>query len=201
MKLFELLERQEPKIDFRPRQIKNIDVLKAGTMGQGLQAVVGKTKGNTVIKKAAIYGNNDAYLQYVALIAEHQDNPFFPQIYSAKVFQEAPPEDVKGYAKGQMYLVVHMERLHEINNPKIKDAVEEQAKRLGIGSLEDVTLDDEYDRKSIAGDTNNPQLKEALELMEPLFQYYGSDMHLGNWMVRLTSTGPQLVFADPFFGA
>lgn len=170
-------------------------------MGSGLQATVSKTKSNTVVKKASvsndIHPERDAYVQYVKLVSENQGNPFFPHIYKARLFKQQPEE---GAEIGRMYIVVHMERFHEMRDEKISDSIQELVKSLGIGNLTDRSFDDSASRFAIAEETSNPQLRDAIFLMEPLFQQFGSDLHIGNFMVRLTSTGPQLVFADPFIG-
>jgi hypothetical protein len=194
MKVFELLE-YDTKIDLTPRQVqRSIDVTKGGELGSGFQAWVGKTKSNTAIKKAKIPSRNpenSAYVQFVKLVSEHQDNPFFPRIYSAKLLQEP---------LGDQFLIVHMEKLYPIEHPKIRFNVKEMSKLLKLPNIfTDFSVDRPEIRKEIAEKTKNPKLKEALELLEPMFVKYGSDMHRENWMVRLTSIGPQIVIADPFY--
>jgi hypothetical protein len=51
-------------------------------------------------------------------------------------------------------------------------------------------------RLNIYKNTRDPQLKQAMKLMEPLFNNYIEDMHEGNVMLRLEPT-PHLVFIDP----
>lgn len=191
MKLTDLFEADKTILNLTPRSVQSLDVLKGKMLGQGMQAVaVRHPKSKTVIKKVNITGDEDPAVKYVKLIANHQNNPFFPRIYSAKVYRLRD--------NGQLIMVMHMERLHEWDTPQLQDATRQSAEHLGF-ELSDFTLDDFDDRERIATATKNPKLKEALRLMEPLFQQFGSDLHEANWMVRLTSTGPQLVFADPFF--
>jgi hypothetical protein len=38
-----------------------------------------------------------------------------------------------------------------------------------------------------------------MKLLYPYWKKYGNDMHEGNWMLRLSSHGPQLVALDPFY--
>jgi hypothetical protein len=52
------------------------------------------------------------------------------------------------------------------------------------------------DRKRIYNTTQDVQLKQAIRLLEPLFNSYYPDMHEGNIMLRLNPT-PHLVFIDP----
>ncbi len=197
VKLKELLE-ADTTLNLTPRNVKRVNTGKMKSAGGGLQASVHKTKSNTVVKKAYIPNANpedDAYVKYVKLISEHQGNPFFPRIYSAKMYQEDP---VEGAELGKVYLVVHMERLQELTGKKITDTAQELIRSLGINGLTDNSFDNTASRFSIAEETTNPQLRDAIFLMEPLFREFGSDLHVGNFMLRLTSTGPQLVFADPF---
>ena len=45
--------------------------------------------------------------------------------------------------------------------------------------------------------TNDPYLKEALRLLEPIFNRGNADLHFQNMMVRLKSGNEQLVLMDP----
>ena len=62
-------------------------------------------------------------------------------------------------------------------------------------------LDDADFRKDLVANTNNPKFKEAMNLLEPFLSGSVpgviSDMHAGNWMLRLTGHGPHLVISDP----
>jgi hypothetical protein len=160
---------------------------------------------HVVVKTADVYEpDTDPYVNFVKIAMEHQDNPFFPKIYKAKLVRVGD----------HMYqLVLTMERLQESANPKIADAVVENFKRLGFPQdIADTTTEEKdtitivkirawlrshSNRRQLAKDTPNPQFSEALTLLEPLLKRFENDMHAHNWMVRLTSSGPQLVIIDP----
>jgi len=160
---------------------------------------------NVVVKSAYVKDpKTDGYLKFIRLVQEHQDNPFFPKIYKAKMIKHSKYE---GYD-----LILTMERLHEANDPKISDAVVQNFERLGLPSniaasttkkgYESVTasrkwLEDSSNRQELAKNTPNPKFREALNILEPLLAGSNNDLHARNWMVRLTSSGPQLVVIDP----
>lgn len=181
-------------------------------IGVGLQAQVFEPpslqKANKVVKIARILTEtpeDDGYLKYVNLVLDHPDNPFFPKIYFAKLYQVKNKE---------ASLMVELERLHEVTGERLIDVAREQFSRLGFkedvlimvnnslqGGRISELLDDAGFRKDLVTNSNNPKFKEAMTLLEPLLS--GSvpgvinDMHAGNWMLRLTGHGPHLVISDP----
>ncbi len=203
MKIQELMNQTTPqtKNEF---QSPNSDIL-----GSGMQAKVYQHPNHTdrVVKVVKLFNpRTDAYTNFVRLIVKHQDNPFFPRIFSAKIHEM--PNDADGALPYRLIIV--MEKLHPVDSEKLQDATIESLWRLGINT--DSWSDDElYDavlnvkmafnnsdrRKKLAAETNNPQFKEALELLEPYFEAFGTDMHIGNIMIRLTGSGPQIVLIDP----
>ena len=46
--------------------------------------------------------------------------------------------------------------------------------------------------------SQNPEFKEALNILKQWENNFHYDLHAGNWMFRLTSVGPNLVLLDPF---
>jgi len=199
-------------IDFKGRKYLPIS---GDLAGEGVQARVYKTGIGTVTKVAVIdrdAGLHDSAVKFLELILKHQDNPFFPRIYHAKIY-----EDKTGERKHNI-LVVQMEKLVPLKSPKIRDSVVEMMRRLGIheppSRHDKETFIDSIDYnlaqfnvgvwrdddkfKDILRRTTNPKFKEAFELMHDGFELFGTDLHSGNMMVRLTSSGPQLVVIDPF---
>lgn len=182
-------------------------------IGGGLQADVyappSLQKSNKVVKVARMLVDpeDDGYLKYVNLVLDHPDNPFFPKIYFAKMYQVGADSDY-------FYLMVELERLHEVTEKRLIDVAREQFSRLGFeedvleivnnsvrGGRISELLDDADFRTYLVKNSNNPKFKEAMILLEPLlsgkFPGVVNDMHVGNWMLRLTGHGPQLVISDP----
>jgi hypothetical protein len=52
-------------------------------------------------------------------------------------------------------------------------------------------------RRKLFHQSRNVQFKQALQILEPLFVKYDSDIHFNNMMLRHSLQGPQLVFLDP----
>jgi hypothetical protein len=201
--------------------------------GQGVQAMVYHTGQGVVTKMAIIHnevGESDPTLIFLKLILQHRDNPFFPKIYHAKIYEDKTGE------QSHKLLLIQMEKLTSIENPKMHDVVMELFQRLGLISQDRIQkiqrrgiqqkndletirhatlynaaigIDDLTDRwasktkkdklkAQVFKTAKNPKFKQAIQILEPYMQEYGSDMHEGNWMVRLTGAGPQLVIIDPF---
>lgn len=178
--------------------------IKAGSAGSGQQAEVYgfRTRPNSVTKVAKLTGLDDPYLDFVATITQHQNNPFFPQIQSAKILE----------FYDEYWLAVQMEKLQPMSGDTQAAAVK-ALQTLGIdprdmdpsvwgtdtqdGNLKQMFGNAKY-RKELADNTKNPQFKEALQILEPAFQQFGSDMHDKNLMVRSSGKGSQIVLIDPF---
>ena len=181
----------------------------------GVQGAAWDHGPGTVIKQAYITGPHDPYLQFIKIIEQHQDNPFFPKIYSSNMVEAEvegkDPEDI---------LVLKMEKLHPITHPKLRSSAKRIYQSLGfeltpqdertIAAIKDrdpnITIKIlnnkmkglfKGQRPKEGFDTLNPQFVEALRILGPLVRKLGSDMHEGNMMFRLTSVGPQLVILDP----
>lgn len=209
-------------IEKETRMVGNIPVVivkrapfmsaRGNLIGVGIQAQVFEPpslqKANKVVKIARILTEtpeDDGYLKYVNLVLDHPDNPFFPKIYFAKLYQVKNKE---------AFLMVELERLHEVTGERLIDVAREQFSRLGFkedvlkminnsvegGRISDL-LDDKSFRRQLIADSNNPKFKEAMNLLEPLLSGSVSgvsgDLHAGNWMLRLTAHGPHLVISDP----
>ena len=179
---------------------------KSGQTGKsGVQAKVFRhPKDPTKVVKYADLGRedpaHDGYVRYINTILKHQNNPFFPRIYNAKIVH---------HSSGKATLVVVMEKLHfTFDTPALQDSGAAIIQSLGIDLEDPLNANDGYallyyfdsssKREELRNATKNPKLKEALSIMEPFFDLYGSDQHNENVAFRLTKVGPQLVFADPF---
>lgn len=225
MKLHELLIEKidlskSTPIDFRGRQWIPVS---GHAIGSGVQARAYHTGTGMVTKVAVLdedLGLNDPAVKFLDLILQHQDNPFFPKIYHARVYR-----DKEGAA--DPILIVQMEKLTPLTDEKIVDAASGLLDQLGIGTKEmspafkkhvsqygkptanvltktsalKQKLQGAFQEKDItklASRSKNPQFREAIKVLAPAMLKYGVDLHHGNWMVRLTGAGPQLVIIDPF---
>ena len=165
---------------------------KSEELGHGTAAVAFKGKGPNVVNKTSYHASpDDGYIQYIKTVMKHQDNPFFPKIYNAKLYKE-----------GDTYaLNMQLERLYSVKNPKINDAVRHMFKEVGLDydtydteNWDDVKWVRQIQVKNVH---RNPKFARAVNILIPHLRRFGSDLHRENLMVRLTGAGPQLVITDP----
>lgn len=131
MKLCELLNEdniKNVKVKYLPNIGANTDKI-----GSGAEAEVyaGRDSG-TIIKELWIKESTktSATYQYIDMVMSHQDNPFFPRIYNAKLY-------TRHVGKGHSKLVIHMERLQTFNSAKTEHLLPQLLDQLGI-SADDV---------------------------------------------------------------
>lgn len=203
MKLYELVKRRK-KLSLKLPNLKHIEKI-----GQGAEASVFSTKSpNSIIKVIPLKNLDSSYLEFIDAIMDHQDNPYFPKIHKAVVHNTL---------KGPV-LILSMEKLHKLNDPKLQDSIKhlfssifgispEQWEEslysfhkghLSFSDLGHLAMIGGYDSvKDMLTQTKDPKLIEAYQILAPLIAKYGDDLHNDNIMVRLTGTGPQLVLVDP----
>lgn len=221
MKLRTLFE----KIDVSPRQQRGDfrlqDEIEKKRLGKGIEAQAFQSKSpNAVIKVVNITTDLEyhAYTQYLKIIKNNPDNPFFPRIYKTRVYT-APKSERFGR---KYYMVVHMEKLLPLERSNVIHNVGSLLKQIGIPKSYadhivatdpysrnyidvDVSIkladlfDNENTRREITNASKNPQFVEAMNEMEYLFQQFRSDLTANNFMIRITGHGPQLVITDPFY--
>lgn len=174
-------------------------------LGAGIQGVALKTNKPGVVTK--VYGLDslaDSYYRYIEAIRHHQDNPFFPRIYKHHVYEDKPFKH--GRSSYFNTGVVQMEELVPLKSANLDERVALSLfHNLGLTFVRD--LRDVYmffmKRERIEQaiqETTNETFASSLRILLSL----GGDkfdLHSGNWMVRLTSVGPQLVILDPMYGA
>lgn len=201
MLLNEILDKSHPNIKSssipmsRFRDLEYYTPNKWNDIGVGQQSKVfayDKHPGKVVKITMALNGKEDPAYQFLRVCLSHQNNPFFPKIYN-----------VKQYPSGdELKLIISMEKLEHLNNQdfeKIQQLMnipfipEPEDKQEAVTGGMHHSFTKPGVRKHIINNTKNPHLKQALRLLEPLFQHYGPDMHLGNIMKR----GSQFVFIDP----
>lgn len=202
--------------NFRTSKIKNY--LGRGSMAQAFDH---PTSPNTIMKIIDISmdvmgGGIDGQVINTNMMLDHQDNPFFPKIYKAIIFKHS---DRLGGHK----LYIEMEKLHEMRANKLKHNHESILHSMGLDpslingeadphggddnkhlfALEEImqllTHPDNIPADFITK-IKNPKFVEAINVLREVQQKNKAwfDLHMGNFMYRLTSTGPQLVIIDPF---
>lgn len=157
----------------------------------------------TVTKRVWIPDAFHPVLAFLRTIRRHPDNPFFPRVFHAKLYR------VPG--KKRILLVVQMERLHELDDKHLIDALPHIMRQIGvdlpeeryqnqIGYVVDIAnlFSTSKGRAKLKRASKSPQFVEAMNVLESDLQHYGSDLHGANFMLRLTGHGPQLVIIDPF---
>jgi hypothetical protein len=138
-----LLLELRPDLPQSSKKVK-IPVPKNSThLGMGIQGFARKFAGrpNTVVK-IALMGNHDAYEEFIKVVLNHRDNPFFPRIYAVKKYRidsldrsdyEYLVKRVGGTAAEGMdddildnmtwMLIVVMEELKSVENRKYERAI------------------------------------------------------------------------------
>ena len=206
MKIQDLFEQKLAKYEFRPIPLKTPfkKANKQKLIGQGVEAdVFASSAPNTVVKIISRFNDSLGYLPFLKAIIKHQDNPFFPKIHKIRIYTDPGPHH-------QQTLVVKMEKLIPLQHERIADLGPSLFKQIGVDpdkvdalnpySNFRLLLTNKRYRDEIAALAKNPKFEEAMYVLSPLFNRYGSDLHAENWMVRLTGSGPQLVITDPFYG-
>ena len=174
-------------------------------LGAGVQGIAFNTnKPNTIRKVYGLDDFNDPYYQFIKMIEQHQDNPFFPRIYRHHVYKNKPLNQSR-ISDYFMTGVVMMEKLQPLFGGRIdQDVVRALFANLGVSIREVDDLqwifEDRAQIQKVINTTTNDTFAEALRiLISSGRKTY--DLHAGNWMVRLTSIGPQLVILDPVYGS
>lgn len=211
MKINEIID-----TEFRDNKIKgthgNKGSIPSAILGKGLHGYVTPDKKSPFeVNKTAVRitgtrwaHNKDAYYMWVKEIAPYaKSNPYLPRIYVANANLDDADEIKPSY---------NMERLVDGKDadPNVIFALYE--KEFGDDFIDVVTKIFPTDptqvaaivwrnliEKIVAGKSTNPQITEVLDLVTSIAQSnaYIEDMHPGNFMIRMTSIGPQLVFTDP----
>jgi hypothetical protein len=195
--------------DLNPILSKWTDDGKRVGRGQAAQ-VFASPNDNVVIKTFSTFlGNSEATMQFLRMATKHQDNPYFPKIYSIKQYKGpiGPKTQAGKDTRGLPTIVVKMEKLQKITTQDIDWWLD----CLGIVRPAGMVDDDPNETLSnhvkalfdssewvteLYHTTRDQNLKKALRLLRPLLAIYGSDLIRGNFMMRSGSTN-QLVFTDP----
>lgn len=146
---------------------------------------------------------DDGYLTYVQSILKNDritSNPYFPRIYSVKVYRNAANK----YEGGRY--VIEMEQLHPLNKatPETITAFGEKMFNYWpshgnmINIMQNLRLASHRDRDAISN-IKDKKLLQAIAIISniQIKNQNGLDIKDSNCMVRYTSTGPQFVITDP----
>ena len=226
MLLNEILYKDIPSLRQSTKPISDIlDNKNYEVVGTGAQAIayLHKKFPGKIIKTIQIHGPHDPSYQFLRLILKHQDNPYFPKIFSVKLYKtikttyeergalfdmlgsevdfSIPPSDLNST------LFVVTERL-----TRLGEITKQDIERFGLGQTDIDMIQYKYPnakriperaltaafrlpktRKEMLQKITDPNLNKALRLLEPLFRNYEPDMHGSNIMLR----GSQWVIADP----
>lgn len=171
-------------------------------LGSGVQTVAYERKhANSVIRHTKVIDpKTDLHLKFIKIALQHQDNPFFPRIFHAKLYAPA------NYMEPHI-LLTEMERLQPLHVDEMFGSEQDILAffySIGFKPNEVTTLDYLQDftdvpvlLRKLAQDTHNEKFAEALTILADEFHMNSFDLHSGNWMIRLTGVGPQLVIVDP----
>lgn len=101
-------------------------------VGSGYEAKVYAGKdGATVIKEVMLKGEPEesGIYNYINMVLQNQDNPFFPRIYNAKLYTHK--------TAGRHKLIVQMEKLTDFNNAKVEHLLPQLLDQMGV-DIQDV---------------------------------------------------------------
>jgi hypothetical protein len=217
MKIIEILEQYDTVRKEKTRQQAfNYDSLnrlgnadnRRGGAGWYSRGVPHPTDPHTFIKSTKYTSklNNDAFHKYVEMITALRkkgiENPYFPAVYEIKITrdpnQSTRPQyhlqALKNFREFDKAALVGMYERMFGNYDELDDTdTEYDIWRLICNNCKEAAESKKY------GGIVDDQLKQALKYVGVLYRKYkyDLDMHSGNFMIRATSTGPQLVITDP----
>ena len=140
---------------------------------------------------------------------QRMDDKEREQLYSLIDPGDTPPDE------GQYVMLVVMEKLYPIHSEQNKQTAIQLLRELGVLSKDPEmdyvnivgtrdtlggtrqSFDTHKRRQNLRTFTPNPQFRQALRLLEPLFNRAEPDLHKKNIMLRKTAEGPQIVLVDP----
>jgi len=183
------------------KQDKNVEIL-----GQGVEAVVYKTKDSpNVIKALGTHlkdVNEIPFVKYILMSLKYSnENPYFPKVYDIKKYETSSGTSFPIIYTFKMEPLVHLDKLSDkemlvlwnktfTEHRDIPPSTKSFSKR-----LETAYYASNYG-KDVVKEEN---LSKVLKLISKARHITNSqtDIHDQNIMVRRTSQGPQLVITDP----
>ncbi len=181
---------------------------------------------NRVIKVVPIRSTSDTYYKFVRMIELHQNNPFFPKIFGVKIYENSeygaqyntlvvvmekliPIDKIPEQIARKMLSTLGIDYDQEYLDFTTSEITKEKPSHDRYKEFNKLTDNDpalnskifkyQKERMNLRKNTQFPAFKQALRLLEPMFKRFGSDMHIGNLMIRKTNNGLQLVLVDPVY--
>lgn len=176
-------------------------------IGYGAYSDVKKGGGDIEVTK--VNDGRDGYKTYIDFISQHglsSKNPYFPRVYEVRSGKGAD-EGMTEYEMEELYglenfLSNRPEFIAYFSNRLFPKDI---AVRIGDDLHSFIQMMDNhfYDAGHAmrhGAQAPDPQFGEAMKIVAKLSTQHnlGMDLHSENFMVRLTSVGPQLVITDPF---
>lgn len=190
-----------------------------------------KKRPGTVVKTIMVDGENDPQYQFLRVCKNHPNNPYFPNIFHLKMYNAAEPMDADhrddemakihphDYAPNlkKFVIVASMEKLEPFSKlteeealeflnsigiqPKRPETGSKRFRELPLTTFIPYEFKSPEERRKVAAITTDPNLKQALRILEPLFKHFHPDVHGNNIMLRNIGSTHQLVFIDPISDA
>ena len=207
------------KIKLNKKFHKNI---KGKFLGKGWQARAYQTDPGTVTKSVRFAHPSDGHIQFLVTASKHQDNPFFPRIYEMRTHKTNEPELNILHVEMEKLHPLTQENFREAATMLFKNVGAEisdkavsmmrddpKATRSSLPDETKIVYDAHYfdnflhlpytKQQKILSKVKNDKFVEFVEIMKDMIKDQPTDFHSGNFMVRLTSHGPQLVLVDPLY--
>lgn len=247
MKVLEVLQKKPthkgliPIVRIPRDRTLSIEKLKQNFVGSGYQTDAFKhpKHGKTVIKLVHIpdddYRVIEGAVWYVNAVLGNPNNPFFPRIHKAKIYEsgglvdremDSVESDRDHYNDYTAIMFLETEVLIPVDHPNLAHSMDEMLEAVGItkekltplmrmsaaqmhqhakyvGGMTTAEVLGSIPANKfarVADTTNNPELAKAIHIMHEVVTSHPSadiDIKDDNFMVRITSVGPQLVLNDP----
>lgn len=196
-------------------------------LGGGVQGYAyKKVAAGSVVKYFSVFDpKKNGYLRFLRYVSKLPNNPFLPRIYNLKLYDVTGTKFGMD-SNERFYGVLEMEKLIKVNDSMIIDVVPDLFRNIGLEFSEhalDYFSTGDHDTKrhildkevqkavynpakmnidELIAKSTNEQFTQALRVISGLLRKCNvtADLHAGNWMVRLTGSGPQLVILDPVWG-
>jgi len=214
MKILDLLEKQietvvSPDGKYRGK-FKNVSSPNDGSAGFFSRVKDDKTDPHMIVKNTIKPQYSDGYHTYIKELIERDlidTNPHFPRVYNVKRIEDRHGYNVYKYTMEKLVRLVDL-------SPEMQKAVLVNNFKVNPEELE--ILENKYEERAIGfyiaefleagagGDVSrikSSSLVDALKVLGVIKEennMLSFDIHINNYMIRMTSHGPQIVLTDPF---
>lgn len=154
---------------------------------KGRYASVFNNRHTGTVLKIGDADNNAGYLAYLKLARVHQDNPFFPKVHWASIFNDGK----------ERYFVVKLERLHEGNDFIVERKLHPPMWWMIHQFIQRCIIKEDYFQDKFMGIPVPKMLLDFLAIIKSAFRKndFKWDIHEDNMMMRGDG---QLVITDPW---